>query len=138
LVKPFIRLPASVITFFQIQIGKAEDIKKLNTISIKNIDLMIFQKSLLSIFFLLYLMRFVNKKIRLIEILAANSFGIFFIHGIYIWLFNAIMFKLQIPHTSNSIFVFIIFSTFILILSLLTTLLIRNFLPKKSKYIIGC
>jgi hypothetical protein len=51
-----------VITFFQIQIGKAEDIKKLNTISIKNIDLMIFQKSLLSIFFLLYLMRFVNKK----------------------------------------------------------------------------
>ena len=129
---------ALVLTIFQIQIGKLEDIRGLNTISIKNIDFMIFQKSLLAIFFLFYLMRFVNKKMRLIDLLASNSFGIFFIHGIYIWFFNAIIIKLHKPLTSNSIFVFIIYATFVLILSLLTTILIKIFFPKKSKYIIGC
>lgn len=101
-------------------------------------DLMIFQKILLSIFFTVYLMKYKKKQIKVLNLIAENSFGIFFIHGIIIWLFNAFIFKLKITIESNSAFVYFGLSTFILIISLSITILIRKALPNKSKYIIGC
>lgn len=136
--EPYLLLFALVIAIFQAKIGELENIKDFSKIVIENFDLMVFQKTLLSIFFLFYLMRFVNKKMRLIDLIAANSFGVFFIHGVYIWLINVIVFKLQITYISNSIIIFIVSAILVLTLSLITTILIRNFLPKKSKYIIGC
>lgn len=129
---------ALLISILQVKTGKIEDINKLKQISIKNLDLMIIQKSLLSIFFTFYLIKFENKKIYLLNLLATNSFGIFFIHGIYIWLLNIIAFYYQIRFTSNSIISIFISVIFVLLLSLLSTILIRKFIPKTSKYIIGC
>ena len=134
----YLLLITLIITIFQVKIGKIETISELKGIGIKNLDFMVIQKSLLSIFFIVYLMKFEYKKISLINLLAANSFGIFFIHGVYIWLFNAIVFKLQITFTSNSILTFFLTASLVLALSLLTTILIKKFLKKKSKYIIGC
>lgn len=129
---------ALFISILQVKTGKIESINKLKEISNKSLDLMIIQKSLLSIFFKFYLEKFETKKISLLNLLAANSFGIFFIHGIYIWLLNIVALKFQIRFTSNSIISIFISVTFVLLLSLFTTILIRKFIPKTSKYIIGC
>ena len=101
-------------------------------------DLMIIQKTLLSFFFAIFLMNQVANKFKIIKLLAENSFGIFFIHGICIWIFNVIVLKLKISFESNSFLIYLVISTLILTLSLLITILIRKAIPKNSKYIIGC
>lgn len=134
----YLVIVALFISILQVKTGKIEDINKLKEISNKNIDLMIIQKSLLCFFFVFYLKKFENIKISLLNLLATNSFGIFFIHGIYIWLLNIILSKFQIRFTPNSIIFIFVSATFVLFLSLFTTILIRKFIPKTSKYIIGC
>lgn len=129
-------ITALIISIFQVKIGKLETIKDFSEIGFKNLDLMLFQKLFLSMFLLLCLTRVKNNA--LLNAIASNSFGIFFIHGIYIWMINAIVFKFKIVYYSNSIFIFFLNASIILVLSLLTTILFKKFFPKKSKYIIGC
>jgi hypothetical protein len=129
---------AIIIAFIQSGVEIIEKYRELSTLILEKFDLMIIQKILLSIFFVLFLSRFENKKIKLIDLFAENSFGIFFIHGICIWIFNAILFKFKISLFSNSTSLFFGLSTFILIISLAITMLIRKVFPRNSKYIIGC
>lgn len=134
----FVLILSMIVAGFQVKLGKLESIIEFKKICIKNLDLMIIQKSLLSIFFTTYLNKFGNKKFSLISLLAENSFGIFFIHGIFIWLFDVFILKFKITFTSNSVFIYFISSIIVLIISLLTTIFIRLILTKKSKYIVGC
>lgn len=121
--------------FLQVEIGK---IKDFGVMALNNIDLMILQKTFLTIFFVLFLKNFENKKLNLINLFATNSFGIFFIHGIFIWLINALLFQFNINYKSSSIVLYILHASLVLILSLLTAVLIRSIFNQKSKYIIGC
>lgn len=127
-----------LIILLQVQLGRLESIRELNEISIKYLDLMIIQKSLISLFLLIYFNKFEHKNIRLLKLLAENSYGIFFIHGLYIWLINVFILKFQIKYISNSLFIFFITANIVITLSLLTTLVIKKILSKKSKYVIGC
>ena len=109
-----------------------------NNLKIENFDLMIIQKILFSIFFILFLFRYDYKKIKILNLLAENSFGIFFIHGICIWIFNVIVLKLKISFETSSFLIYLLISSLILTFSLSITILIRKQLPMMSKYIIGC
>ena len=134
----YLLLFALAIAFLQAKIGGLIKMNDLSTIDFRNFDFMIIQKSILSIFFMTYLMKFEYKKISLFNLLAKNSFGIFFIHGIYIFLIHATISKLQIFYKSDSIIIFIVSGSLVLILSLFTTIILRKLLSNKSKYIIGC
>ena len=114
------------------------DINSPSHLILANFDLMIVQKCLLSIFFIILLSKFENRQFKMLKILASNSFGIFFIHGICIWIFNAIVLKFNITYETNSILNYLLFSTVIFTLSLFLTILIRKLFPKNSKYLIGC
>ena len=133
----YILLIALGIAIIQTRIVLVDLILK-NNLKVENFDFMMIQKCLLSLFFILFLMRFEKKKNKILNIFADNSFGIFFIHGIFIWLFNVIIIKLKISFVSNSTLQYFGLSTFILIISLAITMLIRKVLPRNSKYIIGC
>ena len=133
----YILLIALGIAIIQTRIVVVDLILK-NNLKLENFDLMIIQKCLLSLFFILFLMRFENKNSKILNIFAENSFGIFFIHGICIWIFNVIVLKLKISYESNSFLIYLLISSLILIFSLSITILIRKQFPIKSKYIIGC
>ena len=133
----YILLIAIGIAIIQTRIVVVDLILK-NNLKVENFDLMIIQKCLLSLFFILFLMRFENKNNKILNIFAENSFGIFFTHGIWIWIFNAIQLKLKIPFETSSFLMYLLISSLILSLSLSITIIIRKLWPNKSRYIIGC
>ena len=126
------------IEIFQAQRAIPENINEFDNISFRNIDLILIQKSLLSIFLTIYFIKFENIKLRLLNIFAKNSFGIFFIHGIYIYLYNVLILKFEIKYMSDSVIIFILTSSVVLAISLFSTILIKKILSNTSKYIIGC
>ena len=137
----FILILVFAIALIQTRIGAVEDIMIMgegNKFKINYIDLMILQKSLLSIFLILILKKNETVRIRILEILAENSFGIFFLHGISIWILNASIYLLNISYISYSLIIYILTAIYILFFSLGITILTRKLLPNYSKYIIGC
>jgi surface polysaccharide O-acyltransferase-like enzyme len=133
----YILLIAIILAIIQTRNGVV-DLTLKNTLKVENFDFMIIQKILLSFFFVLFLKKFVNNKFKILNLFAENSFGIFFMHGIFIWLFNVIIIKLKISFVSNSTLQYFGLSTFILTFSLAITMLIRKTFPNTSKFIIGC
>jgi hypothetical protein len=134
----YILLAALFILILQIKIGKIEKVINFSFIKKQYFDLMIIQKSVLSIFFILFLKRTNYPKASFINILALNSFGIFFIHGFFIWVINALVLRFKITFISNSIILYLLTASLVLVLSLLSSIIIRRVFSHYSKYIIGC
>jgi surface polysaccharide O-acyltransferase-like enzyme len=101
------------------------------------IDLMIIQKILLCLFFMIFLNRFENYKLRFLEIIAANSFGVFFTHGIVIAFIQVLKGKLDFSFTSNSFITYCMVAFLVIFLSLITTLFIKRIFPNYSRYLVG-
>jgi surface polysaccharide O-acyltransferase-like enzyme len=101
------------------------------------IDLMIIQKILLCLFFMLFLNRFEKQKFRLLEVIAENSFGVFFIHGIIILFFKTIKSKLELSFTSNSFIIYCFVSILVFFISIIVTLFVKRLFPKYSRYLVG-
>ena len=136
--KWFIIAVAISIAILQSRIEKIEEYQIKKAFNLAFFDLMLIQKIIFSIAIVVILKQFDNKRLRFLKILAENSFGIFFIHGICISFLTALSNKIE-PHCySTSITVFLISATIVLLISLAITLLIRYLLPSKSKFIIGC
>ena len=124
------------LAIFQASLGKLGTYHK-DPFVYGGIDLMIIQKILLCLFFMIWLNRFENQKFRLLEIISANSFGIFFTHGIIIAFFLKIKEKLNFTFTSNSFIMYCLIATIIFSISLIVTLSIKKIFPKTSRYLIG-
>ncbi|MHA7942441.1 acyltransferase family protein [Formosa sp. 3Alg 14/1] len=103
---------------------------------IKKADLMILQKVFFIFFFFIFLERFENTKIKILNKLAENSFGIFFIHCIYIQLIIKVMNSLNIEFR-NDYFIYILGTIIVISLSLYTTLITKKIFGKNSRYLIG-
>jgi fucose 4-O-acetylase-like acetyltransferase len=134
----YLLFTALIISILQIKISKIENNLDFSFIDIQNFDLMIIQKSVLSIFFILFLKRTKYPKTSFINILALNSFGIFFIHGFFIWIIKALVLRFKITFISNSIILYLLTASLVLVLSLLSSIFIRRIFSHYSKYIIGC
>jgi surface polysaccharide O-acyltransferase-like enzyme len=125
-----------ILAIIQVYSGKLGNYHK-DPFTLGGIDLMYIQKMVLCLFFMVYLNRFENHKFKLLEIIAANSFGIYFIHGIVIWAIGTIKNKLGISFTSNSFIIYVLMTTLVFFLSLITTLIVKRTLPKYSRYLVG-
>ena len=101
------------------------------------IDIMLIQKIVLCLFFMVYLNRFEKYKFKFLEIIAANSFGIYFIHGIVIWVIGIIKNVLGFSFTSNSFIVYVLMTILVFFLSLITTLIVKRTFPEYSRYLVG-
>lgn len=101
------------------------------------IDLMIIQKILLCLFFMVFLNRFENYKVRFLDIIAANSFGLYFTHGIIIYIIAVIKTKLDTSFSSNSFIIYGLVASMVFIFSLITTLFIKRIFPNYSRYLVG-
>lgn len=100
-------------------------------------DLILFQKVFFCIVFLVSLKSLNPKKLEIIKILATNSFGIFFIHPIIIYLVGYYTTSLNIIYKNESFFIYLIIATIVLFISLFVVLIIKRILGKRSKYFIG-
>ena len=127
---------AIMLAIFQAYFGKLGNYHKLPFIY-DGMDLMILQKISLCLFFMVYLNCFENCKIRLFEVIATNSFGIFFIHGIVIFIIRLIKKKLDFSFTPNSFIIYFIVASIVFLLSLIVTLIVKRVFPKYSRYLIG-
>lgn len=101
-------------------------------------DLMILQKSSLCLFFMIWLHRFERNKNKTLQILASNSFGIFFIHGFVIFFMRKLQIKYEISMEFNFWISYTLIVGLVLLISTTISLVIKKIFPKKSVYIIGC
>jgi len=124
------------LAIFQAYIGEFGNYHK-DPFTFGGIDLMIIQKILLCLFFMIFLNRFENYKLRFLEIIAANSFGVFFTHGIVIWVTGILKWKLDFSFTSNSFIIYCMVSSLVFFVSLIITLFIKRILPNYSRYLVG-
>jgi surface polysaccharide O-acyltransferase-like enzyme len=120
----------------QAYIGKSGNYHK-NPFSINGIDLMIIQKIILCLFFMIYLNRHENSKYKLLKTIAENSFGIFFIHGIYIRIIYEVKLMLGLTFITNSFGLYFIIAMLVFCISLISSILIKKLLPNYSKYLVG-
>jgi surface polysaccharide O-acyltransferase-like enzyme len=127
---------AITIAVLQAYIGKLGNYHKA-AFTLGGIDLMIIQKIILCLFFIVLLNRFENYKLRLLETIAKNSFGIFFTHGIIMMVLDGIKKKIDFSFTSNSFIIYCLVATLVFFLSIITTLLLKKIFPKYSKYLVG-
>lgn len=126
-----------IITILQVAIGELKLLLFDSKIE-NSVDLMILQKTMFTIFFISFVNKFSEKSCFILNLLANNSFGIFFLHGLYIWLTRAIIYKFQIDFTNTSFLSYLISAVFILLISLISSILIRKLIPHYSRFIIGC
>ena len=127
---------ALILAIFQAKIGKFGNYHKA-PFTFRGIDLMIIQKIFLCLFFMVFLNRFENYKFRLFEVIAANSFGVFFTHGIIIWVAGIIKEKLDFSFTTNSFIIYCLVASLVFFLSLIATLFVKRILPKYSRSLVG-
>ena len=122
-----------LIALFQSYIGISGNYHK-NLLEYNGVDLMLIQKTLMSIFFMIILHRFENFESTYINIISNTSFAIFFIHPFLIYFISKLKINnmLQGSHT----YLFLWF-TLIIILSIVIAQISRRLLNDKSRYLIG-
>ncbi|TVZ10242.1 peptidoglycan/LPS O-acetylase OafA/YrhL [Cellulophaga sp. RHA_52] len=125
-----------LLAFSQSYLGKLGTYEKAPFL-FQGLDLMLIQKIVFSLFFLIWLKRFENFKSTHLNLIAECSFGIYFIHGIIIWVIEVIKPKLNLTFSINQFYIYIIYFIVIFYLSLFVTYLIKKKFPKYSRYLIG-
>lgn len=100
------------------------------------IDLMLFQKTLLCLFFMVWLHRYEHFSSKYVNSIATTSFTIFFLHGYFLWVLNYTKNYFDIQFTYPWI-AYLSISLFLLLISAWTSLIVKKLLPKYSRYIIG-
>ncbi len=100
------------------------------------VDLMLIQKTLLCVFFMVWLHRYEHFSNKYVNIVATTSFTIFFLHGYFLWILNYTKsyFGIQFSYPWMA---YLAISLFLLLISVWTSLIVKKLLPKYSRYIIG-
>ncbi len=124
------------IALAQTLIGKEGSYNKL-PLHYDGIDLMLLQKSILSIFFMVWLHRFERKKIKVLKSLADASFGIFFVHCLVIIVVIKTKKLLHFSFPPNNPLIYILIVCGITLFSFAIVHVIKKITPKYSRYFIG-
>jgi hypothetical protein len=112
---------------------------------LNGIDIMFFQKIALCLFFMTFLHRFEGASNKLLDTIAATSFGIFFLHGYLLFIFGRFFSQTYIGNLTSSLhaehllpwIILIIVTAIIVTISTLIVLAIKKLLPKYSRYLTG-
>lgn len=127
---------AVALALLQAYIGKLGNYQKL-PLSYEGVDLMFFQKIFLCLFFMIFLNRFENYKPKILNLIAINSFGIFFLHGIIISVLTEIKRKLDFSFSGNSFLRYLLVGFLVFSVAFLIAIIIKKLFPKYSKYLVG-
>ena len=103
----------------------------------EGVDLQLIQKIIFSLFFMIWLRRFENRKIDFLNLVSMNSFGIFFIHGYFLGVLNKVKLYFDFSFSQNSFLIYCLVVLVLFFLSLLFSMFVRKIFPKHSRYIIG-
>ncbi|MDO6515928.1 acyltransferase family protein [Zobellia uliginosa] len=123
------------IAALQASLGRYDNYQK-HAFEYDGIDLILLQKSILCVFFMLFLHRFENTQNKLLSILASTSFAIYFLHGYVLQLFTVLKAKFQIPIPHPWATYFLVW-TALIFGSMFLALLLKKIMPKYARYITG-
>ena len=126
---------ALVLAIVQALLGRYNNYQKLPFIY-DGIDLVLLQKSVLCIFFMVFLYRYEGSRNRFIVLLASTSFGIYFIHSYVLYILTLLKTEFEVKINYNWPAYFLIWGT-IVICSMLLALLMKKLFPKYAVYITG-
>ncbi|MUH38162.1 acyltransferase [Zobellia amurskyensis] len=123
------------IASLQASIGRYDNYQK-RAFEYEGIDLILLQKSILCIFFMLFLHRFENTKNKLLTLLASTSFAIYFLHGYVLQLFTVlkVKFHILVPYPWTTYFM--VWAALIFC-SIVLAIFVKKIVPKYSRYITG-
>ncbi len=134
--KEFLFLGAAVaLAVLQALIGQHYNHYKLAFVY-EGIDLILLQKSILCIFFMVFLNRYEHSRNKFLSLFAATSFAIYFIHGYVLYALTLLKAEFEIKIIYNWPAYFLIWSLLI-ISSMLLALFIKKLFPKYAVYITG-
>ncbi|MGB7247291.1 MAG: acyltransferase [Phormidesmis sp.] len=100
------------------------------------LDLMMIQKVVLSLFFMVWLHRFEHINSKLINTLASTSFAIYFLHSFMLWGFEALRISLGIGIGRPWLWYPLVTVGMVLV-CIAIALCIKQLLSKRSRYLIG-
>lgn len=126
---------ALALALVQALLGRHSNYHKLPFIY-DGIDLILLQKSLLCIFFMVFLYQFERSRNRFIVLLASTSFGIYFIHSYVLYTLTLLKSEFEVDISYNWPAYFLIWGI-IVISSMLLALLMKKLFPKYAVYITG-
>jgi membrane-bound acyltransferase YfiQ involved in biofilm formation len=131
--KYYLLILALVLTFLQTTYGNFGNYYKSNLFDYKSIDLMFIQKLYLTLFLFALFTQFENFKNRYIDLIANQSFSIFFLHPIIILFINEYINIQFLNPWIRYIFLIIFTISSCIVITFLFKLLFKE----KSKYLIG-
>ncbi|MGS0525955.1 acyltransferase family protein [Zobellia nedashkovskayae] len=124
-----------VLAVLQALLGRYENYQKY-AFEYDGIDLILLQKSIFCVFFMVFLHRFENTQNKLLSILASTSFAIYFLHGYVLQLIIVLKTKFHILVAYPWVTYFILWAT-VIFCSISLAVLLKKLAPKYSKYITG-
>jgi surface polysaccharide O-acyltransferase-like enzyme len=129
-------LIALIAFLFQCEIDHIIDFN--GDLVLSNFDFMVYQKISLTVLLFLVFSRLKDFNISLIHNLGKYSFGIFFIHGIVVFIISLFFRHINFSHKTDSLLIYLLISIFVMMISFSIVLIIRKILGKNSKFVIGC
>lgn len=104
---------------------------------IETTDIILIQKLILCIYFLVILNTFDFRNYPLLNKFADNSYGIYFMHALLIHVIGQVIDLFSFSSKSNSLLIYLFSASLVLLSSLAVVIYLRKVLGKTSKYIIG-
>lgn len=140
----YLLLIAIYLAAFEGLIGMQGNYHK-NAFALNGIDIMLFQKIILSLFFMVWLHRFEKTSSKIMEVFASTSFSIFFLHGYLIAItekefrhlgINSLNQLFNEPQVYSWLNLVLIVLVYVIICSIIA-IGINKLIPKYSRYLIG-
>lgn len=112
---------------------------------IQSIDIMLFQKILLSLLFIIWLHRFESTSHQLLDTITANSFTIFFLHGYILFALQRVLSHMQFYDLTAILkdghhikwLIWMITVAIIVLMSMCIAFVVKFVAAKNSRYLIG-
>lgn len=99
-------------------------------------DLMLIQKMVLCLFFMVFFHRFEDRRIKVLDHMAKASFAVYFLHGFVIRGTGTAIKKLGFNFTGN-VMTWVVFTIAVAFIAYWLAVLLKKILGNKSRYIIG-
>tara|TARA_R110001583_G_scaffold5139_4_gene28354 strand:- start:96 stop:1163 length:1068 start_codon:yes stop_codon:yes gene_type:complete len=140
----YLLLLAVALAVIQVLIGHVGNYHK-PPFDIQDIDIMLFQKILLSLFFMVWLHRFEGTSHQLLDSVAAKSFTIFFLHGYILFTLQRVLSHMQFNDLAAifndgsyiSWIIWMITVAMIVFISMYIAFVVKFVAAKNSRYLIG-
>ena len=128
----FVLFIVLVISSFQVFTGHVGSYHKAPLV-LTIIDLMFIQKIFMCLFFMVLFHRYENYNNKLIDLIAATSFSVYFIHPFFIVLLG----KLDALTGFQSWYFFVIFVSSLIFICVVIAFIVKFYIPKYSRFFIG-